>query len=226
MTGSDGISTYSQDLVVINAMMRGDQRIVGNRELSEDERWLYRIGPGSDAPRPTGSLPRTTAPLPPIRPSRSVTSQARDPQDRGVVAAPQPQARHRWPRPYEVAAGACASAAATGVVGGLGIGGTMIGAAVTSLVIALGGALFTRWFSRTDRSVSGARQRRGMWARMVAVALVVSVLTVVVGVVWLAPSAGREAGWWVHRATGSLEQWRESAQRAWPYLRKAWNAFR
>ena len=69
-------------------------------------------------------------------------------------------------------------------------------------------------------------QRRGMWARMVAVALVVSVLTVVVGVVWLAPSAGREAGWWVHRATGSLEQWRESAQRAWPYLRKAWNAFR
>ncbi|EFS38448.1 hypothetical protein HMPREF9574_01244 [Cutibacterium acnes HL074PA1] len=61
---------------------------------------------------------------------------------------------------------------------------------------------------------------------MVAVALVVSVLTVVVGVVWLAPSAGREAGWWVHRATGSLEQWRESAQRAWPYLRKAWNAFR
>jgi len=53
MTGSDGISTYSQDLVVINAMMRGDQRIVGNRELSEDERWLYRIGPGSDAPRPT-----------------------------------------------------------------------------------------------------------------------------------------------------------------------------
>ena len=164
MTGSDGISTYSQDLVVINAMMRGDQRIVGNRELSEDERWLYRIGPGSDAPRPTGSLPRTTAPLPPIRPSRSVTSQARDPQDRGVVAAPQPQARHRWPRPYEVAAGACASAAATGVVGGLGIGGTMIGAAVTSLVIALGGALFTRWFSRTDRSVSGAHQRRGMWA--------------------------------------------------------------
>lgn len=219
MTGSDGISTYSQDLVVINAMMRGDQRIVGNRELSEDERRLYRIGPGSDAPRPTGSLP-------PIRPSRSVTSQARDPQDRGVVAAPQPQARHRWPRPYEVAAGACASAAATGVVGGLGIGGTMIGAAVTSLVIALGGALFTRWFSRTDRSVSGAHQRRGMWARMVAVALVVSVLTVVVGVVWLAPSAGQKAGWWVHRATGSLEQWRESAQRAWPYLRKAWNAFR
>ena len=215
MTGSDGISTYSQDLVVINAMMRGDQRIVGNRELSEDERWLYRIGPGSDAPRPTGSLP-----------SRSVTSQARDPQDRGVVAAPQPQARHRWPRPYEVAAGACASAAATGVVGGLGIGGTMIGAAVTSLVIALGGALFTRWFSRTDRSVSGAHQRRGMWARMVAVALVVSVLTVVVGVVWLASSAGQKAGWWVHRATGSLEQWRESAQRAWPYLRKAWNAFR
>ena len=36
MTGSDGISTYSQDLVVINAMMRGDQRIVGNRELSEN----------------------------------------------------------------------------------------------------------------------------------------------------------------------------------------------
>ncbi|AER06520.1 MULTISPECIES: hypothetical protein [Cutibacterium] len=219
MTGSDGISTYSQDLVVINAMMRGDQRIVGNRELSEDERWLYRIGPGSDAPRPTGSLP-------PIRPSRSVTSQACDPHDRGVVAAPQPQARHRWPRPYEVAAGACASAAATGVVGGLGIGGTMIGAAVTSLVIALGGALFTRWFSRTHRSVSGAHQRRGMWARMVAVALVVSVLTVVVGVVWLASSAGQKAGWWVHRATGSLEQWRESAQRAWPYLRKAWNAFR
>ncbi|MCD1070462.1 hypothetical protein LI921_02845 [Cutibacterium acnes] len=214
MTGSDGISTYSQDLVVINAMMRGDQRIVGNRELSEDERWLYRIGPGSDAPRPTGSLP-------PIRPSRSVTSQACDPHDRGVVAAPQPQARHRWPRPYEVAAGACASAAATGVVGGLGIGGTMIGAAVTSLVIALGGALFTRWFSRTHRSVSGAHQRRGMWARMVAVALVVSVLTVVVGVVWLASSAGQKAGWWVHRATGSLEQWRESAQRAWPYLRKA-----
>lgn len=219
MTGSDGISTYSQDLVVINAMMRGDQRIVGNRELSEDERWLYRIGPGSDAPRPTGSLP-------PIRPSRSVTSQACDTHDRGVVAAPKPQARHRWPRPYEVAAGACASAAATGVVGGLGIGGTMIGAAVTSLVIALGGALFTRWFSRTHRSVSGAHQRRGMWARMVAVALVVSVLTVVVGVVWLAPSAGQKAGWWVHRATGSLEQWRESAQRAWPYLRKAWNAFR
>ena len=219
MTGSDGISTYSQDLVVINAMMRGDQRIVGNRELSEDERWLYRIGPGSDAPRPTGSLP-------PIRPSRSVTSQACDPHDRGVVAAPQPQARHRWPRPYEVAAGACASAAATGVVGGFGIGGTMIGAAVTSLVIALGGALFTRWFSRTHRSVSGAHQRRGMWARMVAVALVVSVLTVVVGVVWLASSAGQKAGWWVHRATGSLEQWRESAQRAWPYLRKAWNAFR
>lgn len=219
MTGSDGISTYSQDLVVINAMMRGDQRIVGNRELSEDERWLYRIGPGSDAPRPTGSLP-------PIRPSRSVTSQACDPHDRGVVAAPQPQARHRWPRPYEVAAGACASAAATGVVGGLGIGGTMIGAAVTSLVIALGGALFTRWFSRTHRSVSGAHQRRGMWARMVAVALVVSVLTVVVGVVWLASSAGQKAGWWVHRATGSLEQWRESAQRAWPYLRKTWNAFR
>jgi hypothetical protein len=219
MTGSDGISTYSQDLVVINAMMRGDQRIVGNRELSEDERWLYRIGPGSDAPRPTGSLP-------PIRPSRSVTSQACDPHDRGVVAAPQPQARHRWPRPYEVAAGACASAAATGVVGGLGIGGTMIGAAVTSLVIALGGALFTRWFSRTHRSVSGAHQRRGMWARMVAVALVVSVLTVVVGVVWLASSAGQKAGWWVHRATGSLEQWRESAQRAWPELRKAWNAFR
>lgn len=215
MTGSDGISTYSQDLVVINAMMRGDQRIVGNRELSEDERWLYRIGPGSDAPRPTGSLP-------PIRPSRSVTSQACDPHDRGVVAAPQPQARHR----YEVAAGACASAAATGVVGGFGIGGTMIGAAVTSLVIALGGALFTRWFSRTHRSVSGAHQRRGMWACMVAVALVVSVLTVVVGVVWLAPSAGQKAGWWVHRATGSLEQWRESAQRAWPYLRKAWNAFR
>ncbi|OFK53105.1 hypothetical protein HMPREF2812_04615 [Propionibacterium sp. HMSC069G10] len=219
MTGSDGISTYSQDLVVINAMMRGDQRIVGNRELSEDERWLYRIGPGSDAPRPTGSLP-------PIRPSRSVTSQACDPHDRGVVAAPQPQARHRWPRPYEVAAGACVSAAATGVVGGFGIGGTMIGAAVTSLVIALGGALFTRWFSRTHRSVSGAHQRRGMWACMVAVALVVSVLTVVVGVVWLAPSAGQKAGWWVHRATGSLEQWRESAQRAWPYLRKAWNAFR
>ncbi|MSS45777.1 hypothetical protein FYJ43_06935 [Cutibacterium sp. WCA-380-WT-3A] len=65
-----------------------------------------------------------------------------------------------------------------------------------------------------------------MWARMVAVALVVSVLTVVVGVLWLAPSAGQEAGSWVHRATGSVEQWKASAQRAWPYLRAAWNAFR
>lgn len=95
----------------------------------------------------------------------------------------------------------------------------MIGAAVTSLVIALGGAFFTRWFSRTHDNVSGARQRRGMWTRMVTVALVVSVFTVVVGVLWLAPSVGQEAGSWVHRATGSLEQWRESAQRAWPYLK-------
>ena len=219
------MSTYSQDLVVINGMMRGDQRIVGNREFSEDERWLYRIEPGSDAPRLTRTLPRITMPLAPVRRNWPTTSRACAVQDHRA-AVPQPHARHRWPRLYEVAAGACASACATGVVGGLGIGGTMVGAAVTSLVIALSGALLTRWFSRTQRSVSGVRQRRGMWARMVAVALVVSVLTVVVGVLWLAPSVGEEAGSWVHRSTGSLEQWKESAQRAWPYLRAAWNAFR
>lgn len=199
---------------------------MGDREFSEDERWLYRIEPGSDAPKLTRPLPKVTAPLPPIRSGRPTTSQTSKPRHRGAASVSQPQTRHRWPRPYEVAAGACASAAATGVVGGLGIGGTMIGAAVTSLVIALGGALFTRCFSRTHHSVSGARQRRGMWARMVAVALVVSVLTVVVGVLWLAPSVGEEAGSWVHRATGSLDQWKDSAQRAWPYLRAAWKAFR
>ncbi len=62
------MSTYSQDLVVINGMMRGDQRIVGNREFSEDERWLYRIEPGSGAPRLTRTLPRVTMPLAPVRP--------------------------------------------------------------------------------------------------------------------------------------------------------------
>ncbi|MGK2309504.1 hypothetical protein [Cutibacterium sp. V970] len=205
--------------------MRGDWTIVGNRDLSEDEQWLYRIEQGSDAPTivSTGSLPRVTGPLTRMRSGRSATSQA--PEDHDVGAGPQPKAR-KGPRLYEVAAGACASAAATGIVGGLGIGGTMIGAAVTSLVIALGGALFTRWFSRTHRSVSGVRQRRGMWARMVAAALVASVLTVVIGVVWLTPSAGQEAASWVHWATGSLEQWQESAQRAWPCLKAAWYAFR
>ena len=48
MTGSDGISTYSQDLVVINAMMRGDQRIVGNRELSGDLDLPERVLVGGD----------------------------------------------------------------------------------------------------------------------------------------------------------------------------------
>ena len=143
------MSTYSQDLVVINGMMRGDQRIVGNREFSEDERWLYRIEPGSDAPRLTRTLPRITMPLAPVRRNWPTTSRACAVQDHRA-AVPQPHARHRWPRLYEVAAGACASACATGVVGGLGIGGTMVGAAVTSLVIALSGALLTRWFSRTS----------------------------------------------------------------------------
>ncbi|MDO4411695.1 hypothetical protein [Cutibacterium sp.] len=206
--------------MVIDPVMMGDQKTMDNRTLSEDERWLYRIESGSDAPTlvSTGSLPKITAP---IRPSRRA-AHAHTPQHHGQKAEP----RQRWPRLYEVAAGACASAVATGVVGGLGIGGTMIGAAVTSLVIALGGAVFTRWFSRTHNSVSGARQRRGMWTRMVTVALVVSVLTVVVGVLWLAPSAGQEVGSWVHRATGSLQQWQESAQRAWPYLKAAWHALR
>ena len=144
------MSTYSQDLVVINGMMRGDQRIVGNREFSEDERWLYRIEPGSGAPRLTRTLPRVTMPLAPVRPNWPTTSRARAVQDHRA-AVPQPHARHRWPRLYEVAAGACASACATGVVGGLGIGGTMVGAAVTSLVIALSGALFTRWFSHSPQ---------------------------------------------------------------------------
>lgn len=222
------MTTYSQDLVVIGPVMMGGQRTVGSRVLSEDERWLYRIEPGSDAPTlaSTGSLPRITASLPPIRAARPTTSEARRAQDSRTTAARRVESRHRWPRAHEVAAGACASAAATGVVGGLGIGGTMIGAAVTSLVIALGGAFFARWFSRTQDSVSGARQRRGTWARMVSVAFVVSVLTVVVGVLWLAPSAGQDAGSWVRRATGSLEQWQESARRAWPYLKAAWHAFR
>ena len=222
------MATYSQDLVVIDPVTMGDQRTVGNRIFSEDERWLYRIEPGSDAPTlvSTGPMPRITAPLAPIRSSRPAAAESYNPRAAQAAPAQKAEPRHRWPQPYEVAAGACASAVATGVVGGLGIGGTMIGAAVTSLVIALGGAFFTRWFSRTHDNVSGARQRRGMWTRMVTVALVVSVLTVVVGVLWLAPSAGQEAGSWVHRATGSLEQWRESAQRAWPYLKAAWHAFR
>ena len=100
---------------------------MGDREFSEDERWLYRIEPGSDAPKLTRSLPKVTAPLPPIRSGRPTTSQTSKPRHRGAASVSQPQTRHRWPRPYEVAAGACASAAATGVVGGLGIGGTMIG---------------------------------------------------------------------------------------------------
>ena len=138
-------------------------------------------------------MPRITAPLAPIRSSRPAAAESYNPRAAQAAPAQKAEPRHRWPQPYEVAAGACASAVATGVVGGLGIGGTMIGAAVTSLVIALGGAFFTRWFSRTHDNVSGARQRRGMWTRMVTVA---------------------------------LEQWRESAQRAWPYLKGAWRAFR
>ena len=42
------MATYSQDLVVIDPVTMGDQRTVGNRIFSEDERWLYRIEPGSD----------------------------------------------------------------------------------------------------------------------------------------------------------------------------------
>ena len=191
------MATYSQNLVVIDPVTMGDQRTVGNRIFSEDERWLYRIEPGSDAPTlvSTGSMPRITAPLAPIRSSRPAAAESYNPRAAQAAPAQKAEPRHRWPQPYEVAAGACASAVATGVVGGLGIGGTMIRAAVTSL-------------------------------RMVTVALVVSVFTVVVGVLWLAPSVGQEAGSWVHRATGSLEQWRESAQRAWPYLKGAWRAFR
>lgn len=44
------MATYSQNLVVIDPVTMGDQRTVGNRIFSEDERWLYRIEPGSDAP--------------------------------------------------------------------------------------------------------------------------------------------------------------------------------
>lgn len=100
----------------------------------------------------------------------------------------------------------------------------MVGAAVTSLVIAVAGAVFTTWFAGTHRSVR--RARSGVWARMVAVALVVTVLTMIIGALVLAPALGAEAGAWVSRATGSAEQWSEATQRAWPYLKAAWRAAR
>ncbi|WP_167853839.1 hypothetical protein [Acidipropionibacterium timonense] len=151
-----------------------------------------------------------------------------DMASRQADAAPEKVQRHGLNlHGHEILGGACASALATGVVGSLGISGSMIGSAVTSLVIAVSGALFTRWFAHTRRRV-GAGRERGIWARTVAVAAALTVVTGVIGALVLGQEVGSDVNRSLSQAmvdvTSSGYRWQQMFERAWPYLKEAWRA--
>lgn len=123
----------------------------------------------------------------------------------------------------EIIGGACASALATGVTSGLGVGGTVFGSAMTSIVIAVAGAVFVKMFSRTRRHVDRGRQR-GIWARTAGIGLLVTVLTGVIGAIILSKEVGGSVSQQIVNITSSRYQLQEMWQQAWPYLKDAWQA--
>ena len=86
------MATYSQNLVVIDPVTMGDQRTVGNRIFSEDERWLYRIEPGPP------QLSLTTLGLPKRHPRRrpSPVTGGLNPMRWRLAPAPRPLRPESW----------------------------------------------------------------------------------------------------------------------------------
>ncbi|AZZ41854.1 hypothetical protein C0Z11_05700 [Acidipropionibacterium jensenii] len=140
-------------------------------------------------------------------------------------------------RGHEVIAGAGASALATLVTSTLGIGGTAFGSAMTSIVIAIAGAVFAKLLTRdrsrgttarsdrSDRSAPAARRGRGgVFLRTVGVALAVTLGTGVIGAIILTNEMGGSVSQQLINITSSGYRAREMWDQAWPYLKEAWRA--
>lgn len=123
----------------------------------------------------------------------------------------------------ELIAGACASALATGVTSGLGVGGTVFGSAMTSIVIAIAGAVFVKLFSKGRRQADRGKQR-GIWARTAGIGLALTIITGVIGAIFLSKEVGGSLSQQLVNVTSSGYQIREMWGQAWPYLKQAWEA--
>jgi hypothetical protein len=131
-------------------------------------------------------------------------------------------------RGHEVIAGAGASALATIVTSSLGIGGTPFGSAMTSMVIAVAGAVFARLLTRgqpDQRASAPTRGRsRGVFLRTVAIAVALTLGTGILGAIFLSGATGIPFSQQVLNITSSSYRVREMWEQAWPYLKDAWRA--
>lgn len=176
--------------------------------------------------------PRTAQPAEPVHGSLQQVRRAAD--------TTRVTSRRLGLRGHEVIAGAGASALATIVTSSLGIGGTPFGSAMTSMVIAVAGAVFARLLTRdrggraggagataqTDRRVAvPARGRsRGVFLRTVGIAVALTLGTGILGAIFLSGATGIPFSQQVLNITSSSYRVREMWEQAWPFLRQAWRA--
>lgn len=205
---------------------------------ADDPLGIYRpAAPATRRPRPRPVVAPSTAPSaadlapampsvraeePPVTPAGTRLETGRQAAKRAATTAHE-KSRGLGLRGSEIIGGACASALATGVTSGLGVGGTVFGSAMTSIVIAVAGALFVKVFSRTRNHLDRGKQR-GVWARTAGIGLLVTVLTGVIGAIVLSKEVGGSISQQVVNITSSRYQIQEMWQQAWPYLKEAWQA--
>lgn len=159
-------------------------------------------------------------------------------QVRKVAGTTRVSSRRLGLRGHEVIAGAGASALATIVTSSLGIGGTPFGSAMTSMVIAVAGAIFARLLTRDrgadagettaqpgQRASAPARGRsRGVFLRTVGIAVALTLGTGILGAIFLSGATGIPFSQQVLNITSSSYRVREMWEQAWPYLKQAWRA--